>query len=166
MGHHHDHADDENEEEYEEEHSHGGGFLSGALLGVLLGLGVGLLMAPAAGRDTRHKLADRAASARDQAMQAAEDTRAKAVQVAEEARAKAKDLQHTGREMLEENKRRIERTAEAVKQSAQEAWTSSDNGEHVDPTPVAPAQANSMYNLMGQAGKPAAGGPTGKPSAP
>jgi len=151
MGHHHDH-DDDDDFEYEEEHSHGGGFLTGALLGALLGVGVGLLMAPAAGRDTRHKLADRAAAARDQAMQAAEDTRAKALQVAEDARAKAKDIQNTGREMLEENKRRIERTAEAVKQSAQEAWTSPDNGEHVDPTPVAPQQATSTYNLMGQAG--------------
>ena len=163
MGHHHDH-DDDDDFEYEEDHSHGGGFLTGALLGALLGVGVGLLLAPAAGRDTRHKLADRAAAARDQAVQAAEDTRTKALQVAEDARAKAEDIQNTGREMLEENKRRIARTAEAVKHSAQEAWSSPDNGEHVDVTPVAPEQAASMYNLLGPAGKPASGTSTDKPS--
>jgi len=109
------------------------------LLGGLIGVGVGLLLAPAAGEDTRQKLRERATLARDQALQAAED-----------ARAKAEDLQNTGREMIEENKRRIARTAEAVKQSAQEAWTSPTNGEPANPTPVAPERGSSMYNLTGQ----------------
>ena len=111
MGHHHD-EDDDYEEEHEHSHSHGGGFVSGALLGGLVGVAVGLLLAPAAGQDTRRKIRDSALSARDQALGAAE-----------EARAKAEDLQNTGRELFEDNKRRIVRTAEAVKQSAQEAWT-------------------------------------------
>ena len=151
MGHHH---HDDEEIEYEDEHEHSGGFLTGVLLGGLLGVGVGLLLAPAAGQDTRQKLRDRATFARDQALQAAED-----------ARAKAEDLQNTGREMIEENKRRIVRTAEAVKHSAQEAWTAPVNGEPAIPAPVAPEQASSMYNLMGQAGKSSAGAAPNKPSA-
>ena len=140
MGHRHDIEDDE---EYVEEQGHSGGFLTGVLLGGLLGVGAGLLLAPAAGQDTRHKLRDRALSARDQARQAAED-----------ARLKADDLQNSGREMLEENKRRIVRTAEAVKQSAQEAWKSDPKTKHgaglLNPTPVAPERSSSAYNMPSQ----------------
>jgi len=153
MGHHHD--DDDDAMEYEDEHEHSGGFLTGVLLGALIGVGAGLLMAPAAGQDTRHKIRDRAMAARDQAMQAAEDAKAKATDLAEDAKAKAADLQNSGREMIEENKRRLARTAEAVKQSAQEAWTSEPSAEPVSPKPVAPEQSTSMY--MGQPGHNASG---------
>ena len=121
MGHHHD--DSGFEDEHENDRSRGGGFIGGVLLGGLVGVAAGLLLAPAAGQDTRRKLRDGAVSARDQAVEAAEEARAMAVQAVDETRAKAEDIQHSGREMLEENKRRIVRTAEAVKQSVQEAWT-------------------------------------------
>ena len=128
MGHHHD-VEDELEEE---EHDHGGGFLTGVLLGGLVGAGVGLLLAPASGQATRHRLRDKAMAARDEAMQKAE-----------EARAKAEELQTSSREMLEEQKRRIARTAEAVKQSAQEAWAGEDkNGGEGKP----PAKAGEGRN--------------------
>ena len=111
MGHHH-----EDDDEFEDDHDHPRGFLSGVLLGGFVGVAVGLLLAPAAGQVTRQKLRDRAVSARDQALEAAEGARHQALQAAEEVRAKAEDIQNTGREMLEENKRRIVRTAEAVRQ--------------------------------------------------
>jgi gas vesicle protein len=151
MGHHH---DDDDDAEFEDEHQHSGRFLTGVLLGGLLGVGAGLLLAPAAGQATRQKLRDRATFARDQAVQAAED-----------ARAKAEDIQNTGREMLEENKRRIVRTAEAVKHSAQEAWASESNSEPANPAPIAPEQGSRTYNLMGQTGKNSSGASTSKPAA-
>jgi len=161
MGHHHDEDEDA---EFEVEHEHSGGFLTGVLLGGLLGVGAGLLMAPAAGKVTRQMLRDRATFARDQALQAAEDARAKALQAAEDARAKAEDIQNTGRELLEENKRRIVRTAEAVKHSAQEAWASEPTSEPPNPAPIAPEHSSSMYNLMPQAGKISSGGSASKPA--
>ena len=150
MSHHH---DDDDDAEFEDEHEHSGGFLTGVLLGGLLGVGVGLLLAPAAGHDTRKKIRDQATFARDQALQAAED-----------ARAKAEDIQNTGRELLEENKRRIVRTAEAVKHSAQAAWASEPAGDQPNPEPVAPEHSSSMYNLMPQAGKVSPGAAPSKPA--
>jgi len=140
------HDDDELLEE--DEHDHGGGFVTGALLGGLVGVGVGLLLAPASGLDTRHRLRDKAVAARDEAMHKAE-----------EARAKAEDLQASGREMLEENKRRIVRTAEAVKQSAQEAWT----GEGPDGgAPQTPAKiGEGGYGDMARSSTGSAGPTTG-----
>jgi gas vesicle protein len=147
MGHHH-----EDDDEFEDDRDHPRGFLSGVLLGGVVGVAAGLLLAPAAGQVTRQKLRERAVSARDQALEAAEGARDQALQAAEEVRAKAEDIQNTGREMLEENKRRIVRTAEAVKHSAQEAWTSED--KHVEPNAGQSnaGQDSSMYNLTGQAG--------------
>jgi gas vesicle protein len=149
MGHHH---EDDDELEDEHEHDRPRGFVSGVLLGGVVGVAAGLLLAPAAGQVTRQKLRERAKSARDQAMEAAEGARDQALQAAEDVRAKAEDIQNTGRELLEENKRRIVRTAEAVKQSAQEAWTSED--KHGEPNTGQPnaSQGGSTYNLMGQAG--------------
>ena len=149
MGHHH---EDDDEFESEHDHDHPRGFLSGVLLGGFVGVAVGLLLAPAAGQVTRQKLRDRAMSARDQAMEAAEGARDQALQAAEDVRAKAEDIQHTGRELLEENKRRIVRTAEAVKQSAQEAWTSEDKHREPNSGQSNAGQDSSMYNLIGQAG--------------
>jgi gas vesicle protein len=149
MGHHHE-DDDEFEDEHERDHPRG--FLSGVLLGGVVGVAAGLLLAPAAGQVTRQKLRDRAMSARDQAMEAAEGARDQALQAAEDVRAKAEDIQHTGRELLEENKRRIVRTAEAVKHSAQEAWTSDDKHDEPNTGQTNAGQGGSMYNLMGQAG--------------
>jgi len=148
------HDDDDEDAEFEDEHEHSGGFLTGVLLGALLGVGAGLLMAPAAGKATRQMLRDRATYARDQALQAAED-----------ARARAEDIQNTGRELLEENKRRIVRTAEAVKHSAQEAWTGETASEPLNPAPIAPEHSSSMYNVMPQAGKVSSGGSASKPAA-
>jgi gas vesicle protein len=121
-------------------------FFSGVFWGGLVGVAVGLLLAPAAGQATRHKLRAQAVSARDQALEAVEDVRAQ-----------AEDIQKTGREMLEENKRRIVRTAEAVKYSAQEAWANEDEqGEPqsgpTDAEQAMPSQDSSMYNLMEQIG--------------
>ena len=149
MGHHH---EDDDEFEDEHEHDHPRGFLSGVLLGGVVGVAAGLLLAPAAGQVTRQKLRERAMSARDQAMEAAEGARDQALQAAEDVRAKAEDIQHTGRDLLEENKRRIVRTAEAVKQSAQEAWTSDDKRGEPNTGQSNVGQAGSMHNVMGPAG--------------
>jgi len=120
MAHKH-HDDDEDEDEEYEDESHGqtGGFLMGLVFGGLIGLGAALLLAPASGEDTRQMLRQRAMEARDEARDKAE-----------QARAKAKELENSSREMLEAQKQRVARTAEAVRQSAQQAWNAEgDNGQ-------------------------------------
>ncbi len=123
MGHHQRDVDDE----YAEERG-GGGFVSGVLLGGLLGVGVGLLLAPASGETTRNMLRTRAVAVRDEA-----------VQKAEEVKTRARALETSSLEMLEAQKNRVARTAEAVKQSAQEAWAS--GAGDTEPAAVSPASS-------------------------
>ena len=137
MGH-HDDMDDDDEYECEEESGHPMRFISGLLMGGLIGVSVGILLAPAPGETTRHRLRDQAVSARDEALQRAD-----------EAREKAKELEASSRDMLEAQKRRVLRTAEAVKQSAQEAWTAKDNTS---------AAATTAGNNVGANGGGAKGG--------
>ena len=63
----------------------GGGVLAAFVLGALAGAAVALLYAPAAGEETRRKVADKAREGREKAMRAAERGRA----AFEEARRKA-----------------------------------------------------------------------------
>ena len=119
MGHYQHDNDEFDDDVAEEKHGGSGGFLIGALFGGMIGLGAGLLLAPASGESTRHMVRDRVKAARDDAMQKAE-----------QARAKAKELEVNSLEKFEAQKRRVARTAEAVKQSAQEAWSAEDqNGQ-------------------------------------
>ena len=106
--------DDDNDEDDHEEQAGGGAgtFLMGLLFGGLIGLGAALLLAPASGEDTRQMLRQRATEVRDEALDRAE-----------QARAKARELEANSREMLEAQTRRMARTAEAVRQSAVEAWS-------------------------------------------
>jgi gas vesicle protein len=83
----------------------------GVLWGGLAGVTVGLLLAPASGSEIRQRLQEQATAVRDNASQAVED-----------ARAKAEALQANGREMLEDNKRRITRTVEAARDGAAVVW--------------------------------------------
>lgn len=83
------------------------GFVVGGLAGVI----VGFLLAPSSGNETRQRLQDQALSVRDDAMEAVE-----------QARAKAEAWQGSGRELIEDNKRRITRTVEAARDGAAAAW--------------------------------------------
>jgi gas vesicle protein len=153
MGHHHDEKVEMNDETTEAYHQ-AGSSLMGLLVGAAIGVGAGLLLAPASGQNTRQKLRDQALGARDQALQAVEGVRAK-----------AEEVQTAGREMLEENKRRIVRTAEAARQSAQEAWTSQgENGDahraQSDSGQVMLSHGNSVPSALGHASaEPANSGP-------
>lgn len=95
---------------------------TGLVVGGLAGVIVGLLLAPATGNETRRRLQAQAFSVRDDALQAVE-----------QARAKAEALQGTGRELIDDNKRRITRTVEAVRDSAVAAWQAAE--------PVKPSQS-------------------------
>jgi gas vesicle protein len=95
---------------------------TGLVVGGLAGVIVGLLLAPASGNETRQRLQDQAFSVRDDAMQAVE-----------QARAKAEALQGSGRELIEDNKRRITRTVEAARDGAVAAWQAAE--------PVTPSQS-------------------------
>lgn len=144
MGHYDDEVNERNAETVDARH-HTGRVLTGLVFGTLIGVGAGLLLAPASGQNTRHKLRDQALGARDQAVQAVEGVRAK-----------AEEMQSAGREMLEENKRRLVRTAEAVRQSAQEAWTSQDQNDDTHRAPSDPGQVmlshgNSVPSALGHA---------------
>jgi gas vesicle protein len=95
---------------------------TGLVVGGLAGVIVGLLLAPAAGNETRQRLQEQAFSVRDDAMQAVG-----------QARAKAEALQGSGRELIEDNQRRITRTVEAARDGAVSAWQAAD--------PVKPSQS-------------------------
>lgn len=88
---------------------------TGLVVGGLAGVIVGLLLAPSAGNETRQRLQDQASSVRDDARQAVE-----------QARAKAEALQSSGRELIEDNKKRITRTVEAARDGAVAAWQAAD----------------------------------------
>jgi gas vesicle protein len=105
-------------ENYEEDE--GRGFMSGLFYGALIGTAVALLMAPRSGVETRHMLRDRSLRLREQVEQ-----------TAQEALAKAEELQHTSLEYIEDARDRLERTAEAVVKSAQEAWQE-DDGQTIE----------------------------------
>ena len=101
---------------------------TGVVIGGLAGVIVGLLLAPASGDDTRQRLQDQAFSVRDDAMQAVE-----------QARSKAEALQGSGRELFEDNKRRIARTVEAARDGAVTAWQA--------PEPVKPTQSQILEKI-------------------
>jgi gas vesicle protein len=103
----------------------GRGFLSGLFYGVLVGGALALFMAPRSGVEMRHKLKEQSLRLREQVEQ-----------TANEALAKAEELQHTGREYLEDTRHRLERTAEAVVKSAQEAWQEDDVQRVEFPEPI------------------------------
>jgi gas vesicle protein len=95
--------------------------MTGLVVGGLAGVIVGLLLAPSAGNETRQRLQDQASSVRADARQAVE-----------QARARAEALQSSGRELIEDNKRRITRTVEAARDGAVAAWQAADP---VEPSP-------------------------------
>ena len=104
---------------------------TGLVVGGLAGVIVGMLLAPAAGNETRQRLQDQALSVRDDAMQAVE-----------QARAKAEALQGSGRELIEDNQRRIARTVEAARDGAVAAWQA---GEPVGPDQPQIVEANGAH---------------------
>jgi gas vesicle protein len=57
-----------------EDHGQGTGFLVGLLIGTAVGAAVALLFAPAAGKETREFLGEKAREARDKATDAARQT--------------------------------------------------------------------------------------------
>jgi gas vesicle protein len=102
-------------EEGSRSHRRGGGFLSGFFFGGLVGATLGLVLAPRSGDETRQILRDRSLELRDQVTEGVD-----------EAKASVNELQQRGRDFVEDNKQRIERTAAAVRQTAKETWTADD----------------------------------------
>jgi gas vesicle protein len=100
---------------------------TGLVVGGLAGVIVGMLLAPAAGNETRQRLQDQAVSVREDAMQAVE-----------QARARAEALQGSGRELIEDNKRRIMRTVEAARDGAVAAWQAAEPARPDQPQIVGP----------------------------
>lgn len=88
-----------------------GSFLAGAIFGGLTGAGAMLLMAKQSGRKTRDQIQLRSEELRDQASEAMEDavsqTRDTARKITSDLRAKARDIQHSGEQMLAEQKARV-----------------------------------------------------------
>ena len=93
-------------------------FISGVLWGGLVGAAIGMLMAPRSGEETRALLRERSDEFREQARETADNLRTKATETADVARERAAELQQRSKELIDENRERIVRTAEAVKQSA------------------------------------------------
>jgi len=93
-----------------------GSFLAGAILGSLAGAGAMLLMAQQSGRKTRDQIALRSFEMRDKASDAVDEvvaqTRDTARKITSDLRAKARDIQHSGEQMLAEQKARMNAVAD------------------------------------------------------
>lgn len=98
-------------DDFETNDSHPGSFLAGVVLGGLIGAGTMLLLAPQSGEKTRTQIQLKGNELRDQATEAVETgmskTRAKAHQLTEDVYEKAKEMQHTGEDMIVEQKSRL-----------------------------------------------------------
>jgi gas vesicle protein len=86
-------------------------FISGMVWGGLIGAAIGLLVAPRSGEETMALLRERSDEFQLQAQETAENLRMKATETAEQAKARASELQQRGRELIDENRERIVRTA-------------------------------------------------------
>lgn len=87
--------------DYESRINYLGTFLAGIILGGLVGAAVAMLLAPAAGPDTRRQIRDKGLELRSQAERELE-----------EARKRALDLQERGRVILEEQRTRLNKVVE------------------------------------------------------
>lgn len=67
----------------------GGEFFFGFVIGALAGAAAALLMAPASGEETRHKLDEKRVELQNQAQKLAEDAKSQAQKLAEEAKSQA-----------------------------------------------------------------------------
>lgn len=118
-----------------------GGFLTGLLMGGLIGATAGLLLAPKTGQELRAQIRNKSVEVRDQVTQTAEDarqrtemlvedTKTKAESLVEKTKSQAEDLQRRSKELVKTGKGRVEKTAEAALQAAQETWEETGkNGE-------------------------------------
>lgn len=121
------HTDEHDEHEgHRREKRGGGGFLSGMIFGGLIGAGLGLFLAPRSGKETMEMLRTRGEELRDQMNTGLDDARQSAEHLVTDVSAKVDTLQQRGRDMVLENKERIERTAAAVKETAKETWSETD----------------------------------------
>ena len=105
-------------------------FISGVVWGGLVGAAIGMLMAPRSGEETRALLRQQSEEFQMQARETADNLRTKATETAEQARERATQLQQRGKALIEENRERITRTAEAVVQTAKETAAAPVAGHH------------------------------------
>jgi gas vesicle protein len=106
--------------DYESRINYLGTFLAGMILGGLVGAAVAMLLAPAAGPDTRRQIRDKGLELRSQAERELD-----------EARKRALDLQERGRVILEEQKTRLSKAVENAQSGTPE--------EPVEPPAESPA---------------------------
>lgn len=98
-------------DDYDTHDAYPGSFLAGVMLGGLIGAGTMLLLAPQSGEKTRTQIQLKGTELREQATEAVETgmskTRAKAHQLTEDVYEKAKEIQHSGEDMVVEQKARL-----------------------------------------------------------
>lgn len=103
----------------------GGEFFFGFVIGALAGAAAALLMAPASGEETRHKLDEKRIELQNQAQKLAEEAKTQAQKLAEEARAQAQQatagaqdqvvhLQERGRIVLSDS---VKKAQQAVQEA-------------------------------------------------
>ncbi len=105
----------------------GGEFFFGFVIGALAGAAAALLMAPASGEETRHKLDEKRIELQGQAQKLAEEARAQAQKLAEEAKSQAhhvSDQAHGQATHLQERGRIVlSDSVKKAQQAVQEAQT-------------------------------------------
>ncbi|HEY3282402.1 MAG TPA: YtxH domain-containing protein [Armatimonadota bacterium] len=93
-------------------------FVIGILVGAALGAAAALLMAPAAGTETREQVKQKAQEAMDKANEVASQARVKANEVASQVRTTAQDWGDKGRDLVDKGKdlaSKVRGTAEEAK---------------------------------------------------
>lgn len=97
-------------------------FLAGVVVGTLVGIGIGMLLAPRTGGETRQRLLRRADEMGDRLRAGTEDLPGRV-------RARADEIVRRGRSMMDEQTRRLREAFERERESAQ-------GGSPEDPGPA------------------------------
>jgi gas vesicle protein len=105
----------------------GPGFVAGLLLGGLLGATVAMILAPAAGGETRDLLRSKAREASGRARDAAEDLTKTSQTVAGGLSTSASDLLSRGKQIVEEARARFDGAVSEGKDAAAEQRSTLDN---------------------------------------
>ena len=119
-----------NDERSETDPNSGGGgpgFIAGLVLGGLLGATVAMILAPAAGDETRNLLRSKAREASGRVRDAAEDLTQKSQTVADGVSMSATDLLTRGKQIVEEARARFDGAVSEGKDAAAEQRSTLEN---------------------------------------
>ncbi len=143
---HHDHHDEHHE--HEREHQRGFSLMKwmrGFAWGIMAGYAVSTLWAPRPGRDTQELIRYKGVQLKQMAGQVSQEARERAQQLRADAGLKVQSLRQQGSELVQEQRGRVTRVAEAVKTAAQENWRPGNGQPDSEPGSMGSQMPSSEY---------------------